>query len=246
MFFRFRTTVYISLTMLLVLSVLAACGGEAMPTPDIDATVEARVDEEMTDAAEDMEEMVEATVEMQVAMTMSPLNTPVLSEDAAPDFAIIVSQGEDLLGGDNVAMASLLGQKPVVLNFWAAECPPCRAELPEFQEFHEEYGDRILVLAIDLGQFTNQGTPEQGRELLAELGVHMPAGYTEDAQILPKYKVLGLPTTIFINADGSIHNKWTGALNKDSAKRAHHCQGALAVFYVWYNFCREHHSLKNP
>ena len=136
-------------------------------------------------------------------------------KDMAADFAIVVSQGQDILGGDNVAMASLVGEKPVVLNFWAAECPPCRAELPEFQEFHEEYGDRILVLGVDLGQFTNQGTPEQGRELLGELGVHMPAGYTEDPQILPKYQVLGLPTTVFINADGSIHNKWTGALNKD-------------------------------
>lgn len=139
-------------------------------------------------------------------------------EDAemAADFAIIVSQGQDILGGDNVAMASLVGEQPVVLNFWAAECPPCRAELPEFQEFHEEYKDRLLVLGIDLGQFTNQGTPEQGRELLAELNVHIPAGYTEDSEILPKYGVLGLPTTVFINSDGSIHDKWTGALNKQT------------------------------
>jgi len=137
-------------------------------------------------------------------------------KETAADFDIIVSQGQDILGGENVAMASLVGEKPVVLNFWAAECPPCRAELPEFQEFHEEYGDRILVMGVDLGQFTGQGTPEQGRELLAELDVHMPAGYTMDNQVLPKYQVLGLPSTIFINADGSIHNKWTGALNKET------------------------------
>ncbi len=136
--------------------------------------------------------------------------------EMAADFPIIVSQGQDILGGDNVAMASLFGEQPVVLNFWAAECPPCRAELPEFQEFHEEYEDRLLVMGIDLGQFTGQGTPEQGRELLAELNVHIPAGYTEDQEILPKYSVLGLPTTIFINADGSIHDKWTGALNKQT------------------------------
>ena len=73
-----------------------------------------------------------------------------------------------------------------------------------------------MVLGIDLGQFTNQGTPEQGRELLTELDVHIPAGYTEDSKILPKYGVLGLPTTVFINADGSIHDKWTGALNKQT------------------------------
>ncbi len=133
----------------------------------------------------------------------------------AADFPIIVSQGQDVLGGQQVAMASLTGEKPVALNFWAAECPPCRAELPEFQSFHEEYGDRVLVLGIDLGQFTGQGTLEQGRELLAELGVGFPAGYTEDSDVLPKYQVLALPTTVFINADGSIHTKWTGALNEE-------------------------------
>ena len=201
-------------TLTLLLTLTVACDTEPMPTQDIDATVEARVDEEMAEAAEQMEEMVDATVETQVAMTMAPLSTPVLSEEPAPDFNIVVSQGQDILGGDMVAMASLFGDKPVILNFWAAECPPCRAELPEFQEFQDEYEGRILVLGVDLGQFTGQGTPEQGRELLAELGVHIPAGYTEDAQILPKYRVLGLPTTVFINTDGSIHDTWTGALNK--------------------------------
>ena len=137
-------------------------------------------------------------------------------KELAADFPIIVSQGQDILGGDNVAMASLVGEKPVIMNFWAAECPPCRAELPEFQKFYGEYHEDVLVLGIDLGQFTNQGTPEQGRELLVELGVGFPAGYTEDSEVLPKYQVLGLPTTIFINADGSIHNKWTGALNEET------------------------------
>lgn len=135
--------------------------------------------------------------------------------EKAPDFPIVVSQGQDVLGGEQVGMASLLGEKPIVLNFWAAECPPCRAELPEFQKFYGEHRDEILVMGVDLGQFTGQGTPEQGRELLAELGVSFPAGYTEESDVLPKYGVLGLPTTVFINADGSIHDKWTGALNEE-------------------------------
>ena len=137
-------------------------------------------------------------------------------KELAADFPIKVSQGQDILGGEQVGMASLVGEMPVIMNFWAAECPPCRAELPEFQKFYGEYHDRVLVLGIDLGQFTGQGTVEQGRELLAELGVGFPAGYTEDSEVLPKYQVLGLPTTVFINADGSIHTKWTGALNEET------------------------------
>ncbi len=136
--------------------------------------------------------------------------------EMAADFPIIVSQGQDVLGGEQVAMASLVGEMPIVMNFWAAECPPCRAELPEFQKFYGEYRDEVLLLGIDLGRFTNQGTPEQGRELLAELGVSFPAGHTEDSDILPKYSVLALPTTVFINGDGSIHHKWTGVLNEET------------------------------
>ena len=182
------TGMIIAAALLLALALLMACGGDAGGGS---AEADGGGDTEMADGGGE-----------QVAM--------------AADFPIIVSQGQDVLGGEQVAMASLVGEMPIVMNFWAAECPPCRAELPEFQKFYGEYRDEVLVLGIDLGQFTFQGTPEQGRELLAELGVSFPAGHTEDSEILPKYSVLGLPTTVFINADGSIHDKWTGALNEET------------------------------
>lgn len=133
----------------------------------------------------------------------------------AGDFPVIVLQGQDVLGGERVGMASIVGQKPVVLNFWAAECLPCQGELPVFQNFYDAYRDEILVLAVDLGQFTGQGTPEQGRQLLAELGVSIPAGYTEYTEVLPRYEVLSIPTTVFVKTDGTIHHKWNGALNEE-------------------------------
>ena len=182
------TGMIIAAALLLALALLMACGGDAGGGS---AEADGGGDTEMADGGGEQVEM-------------------------AADFPIIVSQGQDVLGGEQVAMASLVGEMPIVMNFWAAECPPCRAELPEFQKFYGEYRDEVLVLGIDLGQFTFQGTPEQGRELLAELGVSFPAGHTEDSDILPKYSVLGLPTTVFINADGSIHDKWTGALNEET------------------------------
>ena len=68
-----------------------------------------------------------------------------------------------------------LGQ-PVVLNFWAALCPPCRAEMPEFQRVYDEREAEVLVLGIDIGPQQFLGSREEGRALLADLGVHYPAG----------------------------------------------------------------------
>ncbi len=136
--------------------------------------------------------------------------------DLAPDFLISMFQGQDVVGGQDINFHDLTGEKPIVLNFWAGLCPPCRAEMPDLQEFSNEYEDRALLLGIDLGQFTGLGNLEDAQELLNDLGVSYPAGYTEDDQVIRNYKVLGMPTTVFINADGTIHDKWTGALTRST------------------------------
>ncbi len=130
-----------------------------------------------------------------------------------PNFSISMFQGQDVVGGEEVDLHSLVGSKPIVLNFWAGLCPPCRAEMPDLQEFHEEYKDRALLLGIDLGQFTGLGNQKDAKELLSELEVTYPAGFTSDSSVIKDYQVLGMPTTIFIDTDGNIFNKWTGALN---------------------------------
>ena len=132
--------------------------------------------------------------------------------DAIYDFNISVYQGAGELGGDNVAVSDLRG-RAVVLNFWAGLCPPCRAEMPEFQHFADEYEGRALVVGVDLGQFFSLGSQEDAIRLLNELAVTYPAGYTDDGNVARELGVLGLPATFFIAADGSLHRKWQGALN---------------------------------
>ena len=136
-----------------------------------------------------------------------------VSDDLAPNFSITMFQGQDVVGGQEIALHDLVGERPIVLNFWAGLCPPCRAEMPDLQEFNEEFKDRTLVLGIDLGQFLGLGNHQEAENLLEELSVTYPAGFTPDASVARDYKVLGMPTTIFIDSDGKIFNKWTGALN---------------------------------
>ena len=144
------------------------------------------------------------------------------------DFEIVVYQTGDVLTGERLPLSAVLEQgKPVVLNFWAGLCPPCRAEMPEFQEVYDEYRDRIVLLGIDLGPFTGLGNSDQGRALLEELGVSYPAGTTEDAGVVARFQVLGMPTTLFVTADGRVAAKWTGILTKD--KLIEHVEELLAV-----------------
>ena len=137
------------------------------------------------------------------------------SGDLAPDFSMVMYQGQDLVGGQEINFSDLLGERPIVLNFWAGLCPPCRAEMPDLQEFSEKFEDRALMLGIDVGQFLGLGSQEDGQNLLDELGVTYPAGFTNDGNIIRDYEVLGMPTTVFIDAQGKIFNKWTGALNTE-------------------------------
>ena len=144
------------------------------------------------------------------------------------DFEIIAYQTGAGLTAERMQFSAVLDAgQPVVLNFWAGLCPPCRAEMPEFQEVYDEYRDRILMLGIDLGPFTGLGNSDQGRALLDELGVSYPAGTTEDSDVVARFQVLGMPTTLFVTADGGVVAKWTGILTKE--KLIEHVEELLAV-----------------
>ena len=138
---------------------------------------------------------------------------PEPAADAIYDFDINFYQGQDIVGGDVVPVSGLRGQ-PIVLNFWAGLCPPCRAEMPEFQSFADAYAGRALVVGVDLGQIFSLGSQDDATRLLAELSVTYPAGYTNNANLARELEILGLPATFFINADGSVHRQWQGPLNE--------------------------------
>lgn len=136
-------------------------------------------------------------------------------EDAVPDLAIAVSQGGDVIGEGDVTLAAVLDRgKPVVLNFWAALCGPCRLEMPEFQRVYDERAHEVTLLGVDIGPQWQLGTREQGEAFLAEIGITYPAGTTSDSDVNAKFGILGMPTTVFIRADGQVLRTWTGALNE--------------------------------
>lgn len=132
------------------------------------------------------------------------------------DFQVIVYQGEEVLGGEEVKFSELLDLgSPVVLNMWAGLCPPCRLEMPDLQEVHDEFAGQVLLFGLDVGPFTSLGSQDDGRALIQELGVAYPTGTTSDVEVVKAYKLIGMPTTYFIRPNGKIVRQWTGLLTKE-------------------------------
>ena len=100
-----------------------------------------------------------------------------------------------------------------MLNFWAGLCPPCRAEMPQFQVFYEEFKDQIQLGVIDIGVFAGLGSRNAVAALLRELGVTYPAGWTGDDSVPRKFGVTAVPATVFISSDGTIAEKSVGAID---------------------------------
>jgi thiol-disulfide isomerase/thioredoxin len=146
-----------------------------------------------------------------------PARVPSGSLRPAPDIEITMYQGADAVGGSTIALSSLWEKtgRPVILNFWAGLCPPCRAEMPDFQRLYDESGQgRFTLIGVDIGPFIGLGSRDDGQALLRELGVTFPAGTTFDVRTVRNYEILGMPTTVFITPDGRIRRRHTGLLTR--------------------------------
>ena len=140
------------------------------------------------------------------------------ADGVVENFSFTLFQGQGRLGAKKLDIDQILG-KPIVLNSWVGQCPPCRAEMPDLQEFYEGSKDEVTLLGIDVGQFTGLGSRRDARNLLKDLEITYPAGFTGDGSVVRKYKVVSMPTTVFINPDGTIFEIWSGGLNLDILNR---------------------------
>lgn len=107
-----------------------------------------------------------------------------------------------------VSLAALRGQ-PVVVNFFASWCAPCRREMPEFQAVADRLGSKVAFLGID-----HQDNRQGGLAILADTGVRYASGYDPDGKVAADYGLFGMPTTVFVAADGRLLETHTGEMSK--------------------------------
>ena len=116
--------------------------------------------------------------------------------ELAPDFVLKAPSGE------LVSLSDFRG-KTVILNFWATWCPPCRAEMPDFQEAFEARAadDDFVILAVDLDEAAGE---VQG--FVDEFELTFPIAIDTGKEVASQYGVLGLPATFFIDTDGVVRS----------------------------------------
>ena len=100
--------------------------------------------------------------------------------------------------------------KPVIINFWATWCPPCRRELPALQTAYAVYGDKIGFVAVAVKENKNKTA-----SFVEELALTFPVALDRDGRVRNiAYNVRGLPTTIFVDANGVIAVRHVVPLDK--------------------------------
>lgn len=130
----------------------------------------------------------------------TPAQQGVAAGEQAPDFQL-----QDL-NGQAISLSDLRG-KPVLINFWATWCPPCRGEMPYLQEIYEEWaGSGLVVLAVNLGE-----SPAEVEDFRQSQNLTFTVLLDARQTVGQTYNITAIPTTFFIDKNGIIQEWVTGA-----------------------------------
>lgn len=129
----------------------------------------------------------------------------------APDFSL---QAAD---GSTITLSDLQG-KPVLVNFWASWCAPCKAEMPAMQRVYEEYQEQgFTILAVNA---TNQDSQKAATDFAIQYGLSFPILFDTRGEASALYQVRALPTTFFVDRQGNIHEMLIGGPISEALMRA--------------------------
>lgn len=99
--------------------------------------------------------------------------------------------------------------RPVVVNFWASWCVPCRKEMPAFQAVYRKVHPRVAFVGVD-----HQDARSDALAFVRTTGVRYPIAFDPDGTTARDYGMLGVPTTVFIDARGRELERHTGQLSR--------------------------------
>ena len=129
----------------------------------------------------------------------------------APDFTVYDADGNE------VRLSDFFG-KPIVLNFWASWCGPCKMEMPDFNEKYLELGEEVQFLMINMTDGSRE-TVAIASEFIKESGYSFPVFYDTKMDAANTYGAYSLPMTFFIDAEGYPVARATGAIDAETLMR---------------------------
>lgn len=139
------------------------------------------------------------------------------TEAEAPDKVMAPNFTVYDLQGNAVQLSDFFG-KPIVLNFWASWCGPCKMEMPDFHEKYLEIGEEVQFLMVNMTDGSGE-TVETASAFVAEQAYTFPVFYDTQADATAAYGVYSLPTTYFIDAEGCAIAQATGAIDSATLQR---------------------------
>ena len=102
-------------------------------------------------------------------------------------------------------------ERPLILNFWASWCPPCRDETPGMERVWRKYKDEgVIILGINV-----QDGEKEAERYISEFGVTFSNALDLDGSITVDYGITGLPVTFFINKKGFVIGRWVGSISEE-------------------------------
>lgn len=126
-------------------------------------------------------------------------NTGLRAGDIAPNFRLQLDDREGLY------LSDLVGH-PILINFWATWCGPCRLEMPEIVHRSSTASD-LIVLAVNV-----QEEPDPIAAFASDFNMTMPVVRDVDAKIRDLYQIRGMPTSVFVDREGKVASYWEGVL----------------------------------
>lgn len=133
------------------------------------------------------------------------------SKVEAPDFTVENADGEEVKFSDYVG-------KPIVLNFWASWCSPCKSEMPEFNEAWEELDGEVQFLMVNMTDGARE-TVDTAKEYVEGQGFSFPVFFDTGSEAAMAYSAYSLPTTYFIDAEGYVVARAVGAIDGDTLQK---------------------------
>ena len=143
------------------------------------------------------------------------------SEDSSSSADVQLTQAPNFtfydIEGNEINLSDFFG-KPIIVNFWASWCGPCKMEMPDFDEAYQTYGNDISFLMVNMTDGSRE-TVETASSFIEESGYSFPVYYDTNYSAASTYSVSSLPTTYFIDADGNLIAHARGAIDDTTLQK---------------------------